>query len=131
MKYPFFFQCCLNFFTIHSGIHTLSVRIPQSISLESVNNKASTLREAILLQASYIVVVAGTVRAFDSLKRLTVRSPPVKPLLQIQHDHIKKIKVKPKITIASMERDQTRTKFYLFLKEPKSRLETNHCKANT
>lgn len=56
--------------------------MPQSISLESVNNKASTLREAMFLQASYIVVVAGTVMALDSLKRLTVRSPPViEPLL--------------------------------------------------
>lgn len=61
---------------------TLSVRIPHNNAFESVSNKASTLRAAILRQASIIVVVSGTVKAFDSLNRLTVRSP-VSPLMQI------------------------------------------------
>lgn len=60
--------------------HTLSVRIPQSNALESVSNKASTLRAAIRRQASETVVLSGTVKAFDSLNLLTVRSP-VSPLL--------------------------------------------------
>lgn len=60
---------------------TLSVIIPHSNAFESVNNKASTLRAAIRRQASCIVVVSGTVRAFDNRNRFTVLSP-VSPLLQ-------------------------------------------------
>lgn len=41
------------FVTVHKDIsQTLSVRIPQSNALESVSSKASTLRAAILRQAS-------------------------------------------------------------------------------
>jgi hypothetical protein len=53
--------------------------------LESVSNKASTLRAAIRRQASRIVVFSGIVRAFDSRSRFTVRSP-LSPLFQMQVD---------------------------------------------
>lgn len=59
---------------------TLSVRIPQSKALESVSNKASTLRAAIRRHASRILVVSGTVSAFESRNLFTVRSP-ASPLL--------------------------------------------------
>ena len=54
---------------------TLSVRIPQSKALESVSNTASTLREAILRQASCTVVLSGIVSALDNLSLFTVLSP--------------------------------------------------------
>jgi hypothetical protein len=54
---------------------TLSVRIPHNRALESVSSTASTLREAILRQASYTVVWSGMVSALDSLSLLTVLSP--------------------------------------------------------
>jgi len=49
--------------------------MPQRSALESVSNAASTRRVAIRRQASATVVPSGMVRAFDNLKRLTVRSP--------------------------------------------------------
>lgn len=63
---------------------TLSVKIPQSNALESVNNKASTRREAILRQASYNVVLSGTVRALHNLNLFTVLSPLLSPLKLLQ-----------------------------------------------
>lgn len=54
---------------------TLSVMMPQRSALESVSNAASTRRVAIRRHASATVVPSGMVRAFDSLKRFTVRSP--------------------------------------------------------
>lgn len=55
---------------------TLSVTIPDSKALASVNKTASTRRAAILLQASDTIVPSGIVRALDNLSFLTVLSPP-------------------------------------------------------
>ena len=57
-------------------IVTLSVTIPESKALESVNKTASTRRADIRRQASETVVPSGIVRAFDNLNFLTVLSPP-------------------------------------------------------
>ncbi|GER36306.1 alanine--tRNA ligase [Striga asiatica] len=52
----------------------------------SASNSASSLRAAIRRQASLILVLSGTVKALDSRKRLTVRSP-VSPLSQKYEKH--------------------------------------------
>lgn len=56
-------------------VFTLSVTIPESKALESVNRTASTRRAAIRRQASQTVVPSGIVRAFDNLNFFTVLSP--------------------------------------------------------
>lgn len=53
--------------------------MPQRRALESVSSAASARRAAIRRHASSTVVLSGTVSAFDSRSRLTVRSPPPPP----------------------------------------------------
>lgn len=56
--------------------------MPQSKAFESVSKRASTFRAAIRRQASLMVVVSGTVKAFERRNRFTVRSPTA-PLFRI------------------------------------------------
>ncbi len=70
---------------------TLSVRIPESKALASVNRTASTRRAAIRRQASETVVPSGMVSAFDNLSFFTVLSTPTELHISNQHNQIPSI----------------------------------------
>lgn len=70
-------------------LKTLSVTMPDSKALASVNKTASTRRAAILRQASETVVPSGMVSALDNLSFLTVLSPPTDLQTQVEIASVK------------------------------------------